>query len=97
MGWDAFGNGICDTCGTCSHVSSPDRGTAVEVMRAMGWHHSKGITIGGDQYEALLCPHCGRDEHRKTRPKTPPIEQDGFDLDWEQYRAGVTGNGFQSR
>lgn len=96
MGWDAKGNGVCDSCG---HVGPGNmhRATAVEVLRVLGWHHSKGVTIGGDRYEGILCPLCARNERRKIKTKKEAPQQDAFPLDWEQFRVQEQGEGFQSR
>lgn len=87
--WDAKGNGICQTCGK---VGVED----VEVLRALGWHYDKGRTIGGQDYEALLCPHCAKGAHRKTIIKST-LEQDQLPIDWGQYRALPKSQGGHTR
>ena len=78
--WDTRGNAICQSCKTMLNAG-PNRQKAIQFLRAAGWHHSKGVTIGGDSYEALLCPHCAHDEKRRKIVR-PSIEQDGLPLDW---------------
>lgn len=96
MGWDARGCGVCDSCGR-QGAGNAHRATAVEMLRVLGWHHSKGTTIGGHQYEGILCPGCARDEHRKNSRKKELPEQDALPLNWENYRVQEQGEGFQSR
>ena len=87
--WDSKGNGVCATCDR----KGPRN---VEVLRALGWHYGNGFTIGGVQYEALLCPACAKDEKRRAVTK-PQIEQDALPIDWGQYTAAVKGQGGHTR
>ena len=87
--WDSKGNGIC---GTCARKGPDD----VEVLRALGWYYGAGSTIGGSQYEALLCPACAKDEKRRVVTKVS-IEQDALPIDWGRYRAVVKGQGGHTR
>ena len=74
--WDCKGNGICQTCGR----KGP---SCVDSLRALGWHHGKGVTMGGDPYEVLLCPRCAKDEKRRMVSRTT-LEQEELPLDWGQ-------------
>lgn len=87
--WDSKGNGICQTCDR----RGPD---SVQVLRALGWHHGKGVTIGGEPYEALLCPHCAKDAKRRAVVKSE-ITQDELPFDWEQCKAVEKGQGAHTR
>jgi hypothetical protein len=87
--WGSKGNGICGTCGR----EGPRN---IEVLRALGWHYGNGDTIGGAQYEVLLCPACAKDEKRRVVRK-PSIEQDSLPIDWGQYAAVEKGQGGNTR
>ena len=89
MSWDPTGAGVCDTC----RREGPHN---VQVLRALGWHHSSGETMGGQPYEALLCPSCAKDEHRRKR--TPQlIDQDALPFDWGQCAATPQSQGGHTR
>ena len=77
-------------------VGASSKTATVQMLRARGWHHSVGKTQAGVDYEALLCPGCARDEHRKVRA-TPVMDQDDLPLDWEQLRVDPKRRGFSSR
>jgi hypothetical protein len=87
--WNSKGDGVCDTCGKVGP-------SGVEVLRALGWHHGAGQTIGGGAYEALLCPVCAKDEKRRKVNK-PSIEQDALPFDWNQFVAVQKGQGGHTR
>lgn len=73
------------------------REAAIQIIRAGGWHHALGQTMGGTPYEAILCKRCAREEHKRP-PKKPPLEQDEtLPLNWEEWRHIERGEGFQSR
>jgi len=62
----------------------------------MRWHYGSGETIGGQQYEQLLCPACSKNEYRRVIVK-PTIEQDALPFDWEALRPEVKGTGGHTR
>lgn len=96
MPWDSKGDARCDTCGfwRCGHW---DKAIAIQMLRAAGWHHMEGSTLGGQPFEHILCALCGREEHK--RPRTAGgIEQEQLPLDWEGEQGGRRqGKGIQSR
>jgi hypothetical protein len=95
MGWLPLGDAACDTCGK-QRVGSFDRTKAIQMLRAGGWHHMAGLTIGGVPFESILCRVCGHDEHR--RPRTSAVaQQEELPLDWEEGRTVVGAQGVQSR
>lgn len=73
-----------------------DRNTAIQMMRAGGWRHMRGQTLGGQQFETILCPTCIKDTKRKSRAKTETV-QDALPLNWEEGRKVVGGQGVSSR
>lgn len=81
--WSADGNAICQSCGKTEAGHSVRR-IAIEFLRVMRWHHGSGVTIGGQQYEVLLCPSCSSDTHKRVVSK-PTIEQDALPIDWNQF------------
>lgn len=82
--WTAEGNGICQSCGR-TEAGHSVRKIAIEFLRVMRWHYGTGETIGGQQYEVLLCPDCSNDQHRRPR-QTVTLEQDALPIDWEQFK-----------
>lgn len=95
MGWAADNSGFCDTCGKTG-PGHRDHQVAVQMLRALGWHHGEGVTMGGQRYEALLCTGCARDEHRRKR-SIQQVEQDAFPIDWDTCRVVERGQGSQTR
>jgi hypothetical protein len=93
--WDARGYGICQTCGT-KEYGHQIRELAIVFLRAMRWHYGSGQTIGGQQYEQLLCPACAKNEHRRIVIK-PAIEQDALPIDWEALRPAPKSQGGHTR
>lgn len=93
--WDAKGCGVCQTCGKIGpgHARRPEN---IDFLRVLGWHYGSGETIGGKQYEMLLCPHCSKDEKRRVIVK-PSIEQDALPLDWGQCVAPAKSAGGHTR
>ena len=81
--WSADGNGICQGCGKTEAGHSVRR-IAIDFLRVMRWHYGSGQTIGGQQYEVLLCPDCSNDSHKRVVSK-PVIDQDVLPFDWGQY------------
>lgn len=68
----------------------------MEILRALGWHYGKGVTIGGDAYEALLCPHCAKDTTRRVVVKST-LEQDQLPIEWAAYRQQPKSQGGHTR
>lgn len=95
MAWGKGNQGICDTCGK-TEAGHERQNLAIEFLRVMRWHHSKGVTVGGEPYESLLCPDCAGDTHKRIRT-TVTIEQDALPFDWEALRVTPKGEGFASR
>ena len=92
--WDARGCGICQTCGKVGPGHEVRR-LGIEFLRVLGWHYGNGETIGGDQYEVLLCAACAKDEHRRVIKK-PSIDQDALPIDWEQFKVQGKSSGGHS-
>lgn len=69
MGWDGKGNAHCDTCDAVKEVNHD-----TQVLRAFGWHHSQGKTLGGKDYEGILCGTCARDERKRERRERGQLE-----------------------
>lgn len=92
--WDAKNNAIC-ACGRVG-PGHERRDVAIQYLLGLGWHHSAGTTIGGQQYEAVLCPACAKDE-RKRKVKKFSFDEEALPLDWAACKPEVTGEGFSSR
>jgi len=84
MGWMLYGDAVCDSCGAV-RLGHADRHRAIQILRAAGWHHFCGETIGGKPHEAILCKACVKEEHK--RPKaTPALAQDEqLAIDWGDH------------
>jgi hypothetical protein len=95
MGWLPGGDAVCDTCPKI-RVCVDDRALAIQMMRAGGWRHMAGTTLGGQDFETILCPGCAKDERRRGRTNKD-IEQDALPIDWEEGRIVVGKQGVQSR
>lgn len=97
MGWLPKGDAACDNedCGAI-RICVDDRHKAIQMMRAGGWRHMEGKTLGGQDFETILCPKCAKDERRRTRVKAEP-DQDVLPLDFEEGRVVVGRQGVQSR
>lgn len=93
--FDARGNGICQSCGKTGPGHEVRR-LGIEFLRVLGWHYGSGDTIGGQQYEALLCPACSKDEHRRKVTK-PTIKQDALPLDWDACKTVPQSQGGYTR
>lgn len=65
MTWDAKGTAHCDSCRAFKEVDGD-----TNRLRALGWHHSKGTTVGGADYEGILCPLCARNERKRERSES---------------------------
>jgi hypothetical protein len=87
--WDKAGNGVCQTCGKLG-PGYARRKLAIDFLRVLGWHYGAGETIGGQQYEQLLCPVCSKNEHRRAVTK-PSIDQDELPIDWGQVQEQSQG------
>lgn len=94
MPWLLCGDATCDTCGHV-RVAACTQGDTIEMMRAAGWAHMKGTTLGGQEFETILCPACRRDEKRRTRVKAE-MDQEALPLNWEEGRV-IGGQGVSSR
>jgi hypothetical protein len=95
VGWLPKGDAACDNCAKvrfCTH----DRRQAIQMMRAGGWRHMAGTTLGGEPFETILCPECTKGETRTTRTKVE-LEQDVLPLDFEAGREIIGRQGFSSR
>lgn len=95
MPWLPNGYAVCDTCGL-ERVCVEDRHMAIQMMRAAGWGHMKGLTEGGQEFETILCRGCRKDERKRSR-NTPTMEQDVLPLDFEGGRETIGRQGFSSR
>lgn len=92
MSWTSLGDAVCDTCGE-ARLGHLDRVKAVQMIRAGGWHHAVGITIGGLPYEATLCRTCAHEERKRPRVTVILDNQEQLPIDWEQWRIDGTGSG----
>lgn len=72
--WDNNGDTRCNSCGKQGY-GDKDRHKAVQRLRAAGWHHAQGVTLGGRNFEEILCPGCAKDGYKRTRNKAQ-IAQD---------------------
>ena len=93
--WSADGNAICQGCGK-TEAGHSVRKLAIEFLRVMRWHYGNGETIGGQQYEVLLCPDCSNETHRRVVNKST-IEQDALPIDWDQYVVTPKSQGGHTR
>lgn len=88
--WDDQGNAHCH-CGAKRPAAATREGT-LQTLRAQGWHHSAGKTLSGNDYEALLCPACAKDEKKRRVTKPDPgLDQDALPINWDTYRPKVKG------
>lgn len=92
--WDSKGNVICG-CGNM-FIGATRREDTVQMLRARGWNYSVGQTQGGQDYEAVLCPSCARNEHKRVVSK-PTIQQDDLPFDWEALRVSKESGGSHTR
>ena len=90
MGWTALGDAVCDSC-PAERIGHPNRHEAIQRIRAGGWHHMAGTTIGGAPFESILCRSCVKDEHRRPR-STATIENEELPLDWAVERKVERGH-----
>lgn len=95
MGWLPNGYVACDTCGL-ERVCVQDRALATQMLRASRWRHMVGKTLGGKDFEAILCPGCAHDERKRSRIREQMI-QDELPLNWEEGRIVVRQQGVSSR
>lgn len=96
MGWlMPLGHVGCDSCGA-TRWTCDDEQQAIQMLRAGGWRHMAGKTLGGQEFETILCPGCVKDERKRSRGKKE-IEQDTLPLDFEKGRIVVGGQGISSR
>lgn len=95
MPWTPKGYAVCDSCGR-ERVCVEDRQMAIQMLRASTWRHMKGTTLGGQEFETILCSSCAKDEHKRKRTKET-IEQEELPLDFESGRIVTGKQGFASR
>lgn len=95
MSWLPAGYVGCDTCGA-QRVGVEDRDATIQMIRAAGWRHMKGTTIGGQDFETILCPGCAKEERRRPRKSVDPQEET-LPLDFEEMRIVVGKQGYSSR
>jgi hypothetical protein len=95
MPWTAKGDAACDTCGT-ERACVPDRHLAIQMMRAGGWRHMKGTTLGGQEFETIICSPCTKGEYKRSRGRRDTVQQE-LPLDFEEGRVVARGEGVQSR
>lgn len=81
MGWTSLGDAFCDTCGAVK-VGSLDRHEAIQRLRAAGWHHFNGETIGGQPHEAILCKTCVKEEHKRPKAQAVVPQGEQLQIDW---------------
>lgn len=94
--WDSKGNAVCNNCGK-TRAGHEDRRVAVNYLRAGGWHHSQAKTLGGNSYEAILCPQCVTGEKKKIRQQST-LDSEPLPFDWETMKGQPErGHGFSSR
>lgn len=96
MSWTSFGDAVCDSCGE-SRIGNPDRHLAIQIIRAGGWHHSAGFTIGGDPYEQILCKECARGEHKRPERTLSVAQEEQLPIDWTGAQQHDSGSGGYSR
>lgn len=94
MPWLPDGDAQCDTCEQV-RIAFDDRHHTIQVMRAAGWRHMKGTTLGQVPFETILCPGCTKEQKRKTRTKQEGV-QEALPLDWQEEKT-VGGQGVSSR
>lgn len=95
MPWLPNGDASCDTCALV-RLCVADRHLAIQMMRAGGWRHMQGITLGGRTFETILCPGCTREEKKRKRTKDT-VEQEELPLDFRTGGTVVGKQGFSSR
>lgn len=93
--WTPEGNAICQSCGA-KEAGHSVRRIAIDFLRVMRWHYGSGETIGGQQYEVLLCPGCSSDTHKRIRTAAT-MEQDALPFDWEALRVQPKTQGGHTR
>lgn len=97
MSWTSLGDAVCDSCGD-ARIGNIDRDAAIQLIRAGGWHHATGTTIGGVPYEVILCKTCAHEERKRPRATANLQGQEQLPIDWEQWRInGSAGSGYTSR
>lgn len=97
MGWSSFGDAVCDSCGDV-RPGDPDRHKAIQIIRAAGWHHAIGETIGGQPYEHILCKEDACGEHKRPKRILHVDQEEVLPIDWESTRrTHEPGSGVTSR
>lgn len=95
MGWTAKGYAVCDSCGR-ERVCVEDRHMATQMLRVGGWRHMQGKTLGGQDFETILCPECVKGERKRSRSKAEGVQQE-LPLPWEEARVVRGAQGIQHR
>lgn len=95
MPWLEKGDAQCDNCPSV-RTCVPDRAQSIQMMRAAGWRHLEGTTLGGKAFETILCPPCVGTEHKRSRLKAETDQQE-LPLDFESGRVVPGRQGFSSR
>lgn len=97
MGWTSLGDAVCDSCGEM-RLGDPDRHTAIQRIRAAGWHHSQGVTLGGQPYEQILCKEDAKGERKRPQRTLHVQQEETLPIDWEGIGSKhEPGSGFTSR
>lgn len=66
------------------------------MLRAGGWRHMQGETLGGEPFETILCPDCAKGEYRRTRTKAEGVQEE-LPLTWEEPKVVRGAQGIQDR
>jgi hypothetical protein len=96
MTWTSHGDAVCDSCGEM-RMGHLDRHYAIQMLRAAGWHHAIGVTIGGVRYEVILCTPCVKDEHKRPKRTIQLDQEETLPIDWERLKIYESGPGGHSR
>lgn len=74
-----------------------NRHRAIQVIRAAGWHHSIGRTIGNVPYEAILCRACVKEEYKRPKKTLLVDQEESLPIEWDKWRKDESGPGGHSR
>lgn len=55
-----------------------------------------GKTLGGQDFETILCPDCTKGERKRTRVKNDGVQEE-LPLNWEEPQRAGGKEGIQSR
>jgi len=81
MAWMLCGDAVCDSCGAV-RLGHMDRHRAIQILRAAGWHHFDGNTIGGVPHEAILCKACVKEERKRPKTIAALAQEEQLPIDW---------------